>query len=320
VSLIIDLIHVLRIYGDCLALFLVMEVFRDFARVTVAFCPPSAAAKNVAITAHQIANSHFVSADRARLRQVFWNLLNNAVKFTDNGGNILVRSANVSDTTVTVSIRDSGVGMDSAVLETLFTPFDRRPADHDPDSRMGLGLGLAICKGIVGAHGGQLWATSEGPGHGSTFGVELATSEAPPANEESPAEPASGVGDSDQSPGFRVLIIEDDPDSGEMLALFLRHHGYEVVVALSLHAGLARLDENWDVVLSDIGLPDGSGLEIARRARELPNPPQRLIAFTGYGSEVDIGASREAGFDEHIVKPIDLKLLLTVVTGAQPTL
>jgi CheY-like chemotaxis protein len=110
-----------------------------------------------------------------------------------------------------------------------------------------------------------------------------------------------------------MLVVEDDADSSELLATFLSHYGHHVELASSVAVALGKLEEHWDVILSDIGLPDGSGLEIARRAREMPQRPQRLIAFTGYGSNDDVTASREAGFDDHVVKPIDLDRLLSAL-------
>ncbi len=245
------------------------------------------------------ATEHHVRGDGLRLHQVFWNLLNNAIKFTDVGGRIVVRSENVSETLVRISIRDNGTGIDPALLDTLFSPFERKPAR--PGSRSGLGLGLAICKGIVGAHGGQIGGTSEGSGRGATFTVELATAPAPKhPTAESPARPSTCAKSCAATSSQRVLIIEDDADSREMLSLFLSHQGFSVEVAGSLSSGLHRLGESWDVVMSDIGLPDGSGLEVARRARGLPQRPSRLIALTGYGSTSDIDASRQAGFDDHL--------------------
>jgi CheY-like chemotaxis protein len=223
-----------------------------------------------------------------------------------------VGTSNVSDDVGRVAVRDTGAGMSPTVLETLFSPFEHQ-AIHN-ESRSGLGLGLAICKGIVGAHQGQIWASSEGPGRGSTFAVELRTVTAEAGSDVSEAEPLQRqdiIGDSKR----RVLLVEDDADTGEMLSLFLFHNGYEVEVASTLSAGLNRLDETWDVVLSDLGLPDGSGLEIARRAQKSLNPPTRLIALTGYGTSHDIKATEEAGFDEHLVKPIDLEKLIHVLNG-----
>jgi CheY-like chemotaxis protein len=280
------------------------EVIREAIKI----CRSASEAKKVLITAHLASSTHHVSADRTRLRQVFWNLLNNAIKFTDPGGKIAVASSELDNTAVRVSVRDTGVGMDSSVLETLFLPFDRRPVADE--SRSGLGLGLAICKGIMAAHGGRIGAASEGPGRGSLFVVEL-TTVAPPA--ESAVEPPEAVAsvEGHVSKVTRVLVVEDDGDSSEMIGQLLGQRGYRVEVVSSFSVALRKLAEPWDILLSDIGLPDGSGLELARRARQMPHPPHRLIAFTGYGSSEDILASREAGFDSHVVKPIDIDSLLS---------
>ena len=309
-----DLLDVARINRNRITLRLGTFDAHDVVQEAVAICASAAQAKEVTVSPSLLADEHHVHADRTRLRQVFWNLLNNAIKFTDAGGSVIIRSSVVREGMLRVSIRDTGAGMTPDVLENLFSPFDRqligaRPVDQD--SRAGLGLGLAICKGIIGAHGGQIWATSEGPGHGSTLGVEIATAPAAAAGEQ----PSSVAleGSSATVRPLRMLVVEDDADSSEMLATFLSQCGHYVEVATSVAIALGRLDEHWDVILSDIGLPDGSGLEIARRAREVAQRPQRLIAFTGYGSSDDIIASREAGFDDHVVKPIDLDRLLSAL-------
>jgi CheY-like chemotaxis protein/nitrogen-specific signal transduction histidine kinase len=312
--LIDDLLDVARINRNRITLRLGTCDAHEVVQEAAAICAAAAQAKQVTVSTNLLADAHHVHADRARLRQVFWNLLNNAIKFTDAGGSVVIRSSVVRDGVLSVSIRDTGAGMAADVLENLFAPFDRqligaRPVDQE--SRAGLGLGLAICKGIIGAHGGQIWATSEGPGHGSTFGVEITTVPAAAADEHlmtvSRESPRAAVRP------LRMLVVEDDADSSEMLATFLSHYGHHVELASSVAVALGRLEEHWDVILSDIGLPDGSGLEIARRAREMPQRPQRLIAFTGYGSSDDVTASREAGFDDHVVKPIDLDRLLSAL-------
>jgi signal transduction histidine kinase len=312
--LIDDLLDVARINRNRISLRLGTFDAHEVVQEAAAICAAAAQAKQVSVSTNLLADAHHVHADRARLRQVFWNLLNNAIKFTDGGGSVVIRSSVVREGMMRVSIRDTGTGMTPDVLENLFAPFDRqlmgaRPVDQE--SRAGLGLGLAICKGIIGAHGGQIWASSEGPGRGSTFGVEIATAPAETGDEQSLSvdpEIARTVRP------LRMLVVEDDADSSDMLATFLAQYGHHVELASSVAVALGRLDEHWDVILSDIGLPDGSGLEIARRAREVAQGPQRrLIAFTGYGSSDDIIASREAGFDDHVVKPIDLDRLLSAL-------
>lgn len=305
--LIDDLLDLARINRDRISLTLESLDVDDVVREAIRICQPTAEEKTITITAHFLASAHHVTGDRTRLGQVFSNLLNNAIKFTDAGGSIVVHTTPARDGVVRVTIRDSGAGMDAAVLERLFAPFDRRP--EQVESRAGLGLGLAICKGIIAAHGGQVWASSEGPGLGSTFGVELTTIPRP-AEAASPQDFTPAPASVTNAPEVRVLLIEDDADSREMLSLFLSHYGYRVEAVSSLREGIGRLDEPWDVVLSDIGLPDGSGLEVARNARRKDHRPGRLIALTGYGACEDIEASRDAGFDDHVVKPIDLDRLL----------
>lgn len=307
--LIDDLLDVARISRNRISLRLETLDVHEVVGEALRICEPIASGKNVTLTPHLVASTHHVRADRARLRQVFWNLLINAIKFTDDGGQVIVRSGNAEDASIRISIRDTGAGMGPDQLQKLFAPFDR--VSPPMDSRSGLGLGLALCKGIVSAHGGQISAASQGPGSGSTFEVELATAPPPaPVETQAPrsAEKDTPAGRAERT--VRVLLIEDDPDSREMLAMFLSHYGYGVEAVSSLTAGVTRLGEPWDIILSDIGLPDGSGLEVARRAQRLSRRPRRLIALTGYGSSDDIQASRQAGFDDHVVKPVDLENLL----------
>jgi signal transduction histidine kinase len=168
-----DLLDVASINRDRIRLRLDTIDAHDVIQEAIRICVPIAETKDVRIGATLLADRHHVTADRARLRQVFWNLLTNAIKFSDRGGEILVSSANPSSAVVRVSVRDTGAGMDATVLHNLFAPFDHRADEYE--TRAGLGLGLAICKGIVAAHRGQIRASSEGPGRGSTFAVELAT-------------------------------------------------------------------------------------------------------------------------------------------------
>jgi PAS domain S-box-containing protein len=308
--LIDDLLDIARINRHRLVLNPETVDAHQLVQEAVDVCRPSAEGKKLVFTLTLRAIRHHVMADSSRLRQVFWNLLNNAIKFTPPGGEIVVSSVNKSHDVLRVSVRDSGDGMDPSVLENLFASFDRQSADHD--RRGGLGLGLSICKGIIAAHQGQISAMSDGPGRGSTFAVELATVAADHVEHEK----QSRVVQPHFSSGApRVLVIEDHRDSREMVMTFLSRYGYDAESASSFDEAVGRLDESWDIVLSDLSLPGGSGLEIARRARRLEKPPQRLIAFTGYGSDDDVSVSREAGFDEHLVKPLDLQNLLRAVGG-----
>jgi CheY-like chemotaxis protein len=279
-------------------------------------CAPTANARHVAVQVALDARTHHADADEARLRQVFWNLLTNAIKFTEPGGSILARTTNTADDLLRVTIRDSGSGMDAATLAGLFSPFDADERMRTEDSRKGLGLGLMICKAIVDAHGGHIWAMSDGPGRGSIFETELPVFRTMAAN----VTESDAPGDLQTIPDrrLRVLVIEDDVDTGAMLEHFLRHQDCEVEVAPRLDAALRRLGDGWDVVVSDIGLPDGSGLEIARHARGLVRRA-RLIALSGFGAPADVNASRDAGFDVHLVKPLDFDEFLEAVRGTSHT-
>jgi CheY-like chemotaxis protein len=172
---------------------------------------------------------------------------------------------------------------------------------------------LSISKGIVAAHHGQIWAASDGTGHGSTFAVELAT--VSEEHVEQVKVPRIRKQPHENAGAPRVLVVEDDHDSREMVVTFLSKYGYDAEAASTFDEAIDRLDQPWDVVLTDLSLPGGSGLDIGRRARGLERPPQRLIAFTGYGSPDDVSVSREAGFDAHLVKPLDLESLLKAIGG-----
>jgi PAS domain S-box-containing protein len=281
-------------------------------------CSTAADAKRIAITLDLGASTHASEADEGRLRQVFANILNNAIKFSPPGTAILVRTSNNGENAINVAIHDQGPGMDVETLSRLFKPFQQ---DQPGIRGGGLGLGLTISHQIIAAHGGRLRANSSGAGLGSTFEVELATCK-PPQTAAAPVRhrttPGANGQSTDRAARRRVLIVEDHQDNGALMSIFLTQHGYEVSLARTLRDGLKQLDRQWDVVLTDIGLSDGSGLDIARRARKLPTPP-RMIALSGYGTTADITASYQAGFDEHLVKPVNLEELLAAMAGATAT-
>jgi PAS domain S-box-containing protein len=271
-------------------------------------CGEAAHSKGVTIDVNLTAEHHHARADEARLQQVFWNLLHNAIKFSPEGARVAVRTTSSECSVLTVSVRDFGPGMDEATLQKLFSPFEQPRAPSA--GRAGLGLGLTIARNIVELHHGRIWARSDGSG--SVFEVELATIQ-PPADSDAPM-PWSRLDAT--TAGGRVLIVEDNADTGMLLSRFLTTHGYEVTLARSLAEGLTALERRWDAVLSDIGLGDGSGLEIARRTRRLDQQPEHLVALSGYGTDSDRAASREAGFDTHLVKPVDLEELLALLDSS----
>jgi signal transduction histidine kinase/integral membrane sensor domain MASE1/CheY-like chemotaxis protein len=249
-----------------------------------------------------------VHADATRLDQVAANLLHNAARYTGPGGRIAVRVFPQAEQAV-LRVEDTGIGIPPEMLERIFEPFVQAPrpsqAGAQP-SAQGLGIGLTLVRSLVEMHEGSVRAHSPGPGHGSTFEVRL------PRAAEAAAETARGGKAGASVPpaavrARRVLLLDDNVDGAESLALVLRQRGHEVV---AVHDGRAALAEAgraaFDVGLLDIGLPDGmDGYEVARRLRALEAGPRVLIALTGFGQEEDQRRSREAGFSHHLVKPVD---------------
>jgi signal transduction histidine kinase len=252
-----------------------------------------------------------VEADPGRLEQVVANLLDNAVKYTPEGGEILVEVTRDGDSAM-LRVRDTGVGISADLLSRIFDPFTQELQAIDR-SRGGLGLGLALVKRLAEMHGGSVAAHSEGPGRGSEFTVRLPLSRAPAA---APA----AVGELPAT-RRRVLLIEDHADTRESLRLLLEQQGHEVEEAGDGIEGLEKLAATRpDVALIDVGLPGLDGYAIARavRTRADVGAPY-LVAVTGYGQAADRRRALEAGFDAHLVKPVgadDLRRALA--TGATP--
>ncbi|MBX9582471.1 MAG: CHASE3 domain-containing protein [Gemmataceae bacterium] len=242
----------------------------------------------------------WVDGDRTRLTQVVNNLLANAAKFTDRGGDAAV-GLGVADGAAVLRVRDTGVGIAPDLLPRVFDAFTQ--ADESLDrSRGGLGLGLALVKGVVELHGGSVRAASPGRGGGAEFTVTLPTTAEPVAPPADAPPPEAGA-----KRRLRVLIVEDNRDAADSLRMFLELTGSEVAVAYTGPDGveLARRAAP-DLVLCDIGLPGLDGYEVARRIRdEAAGKRPVLVALTGYGEEDDRRRAREAGFDHHFTKPAD---------------
>ena len=234
-----------------------------------------------------------LDGDVARLTQVFVNLLTNAAKYTEPSGRILV-SAERDGGEVSVVVADNGRGIASDMLPRVFDLFVQERQNLDR-ARGGLGLGLAIVKNLVELHGGSVSAASDGLGRGSTFTVRLPVASAPAAD----------------SPALSVLVVDDNDDAATLLADLLAALGCRTRVAHDApEVLLLAHDYVPDVALVDIGLPAMDGYELARRLRRLPEwRGVRMLAVTGYGQEADRAASKDAGFDEHLVKPINLATL-----------
>jgi two-component system CheB/CheR fusion protein len=274
------------------------------------------------------AEDHSVWADTPRLIQVFWNLFSNAVKFTPPGGTIAVRSHCEETPTgleFVVDVADNGIGIEPDVLLDIFDAF--KQGEQTITRRFGgLGLGLAISKAIIELHGGSLAATSDGKGQGSVFSVRLPVGDLG-AGAPWPAAAAVAGGNGHHAKTaavaaeepradarLRILLVEDHHDTAEAMAELLGALGHEVTVAGSVAAGLdaaERQGGRFDLVLSDLGLPDGSGLELMAQLHGRYGV--RGIALSGYGMEEDIRKSLEAGFDRHLTKPINLQALQTAI-------
>jgi CheY-like chemotaxis protein len=253
----------------------------------------------------------FVNGDRARLAQIVDNLMHNAAKFTDVGGRMGVRmAADPATNRVVLRVTDSGIGMDADTLSRLFQPFIQ--ADRSLErSRGGLGLGLSVVKSMVELHEGTVTAESKGPGRGAEFTIRLPLI-APPIS-------AQGVESATRRPKGpqKILVIEDNIDAAETLDTLLQLWGHKVVVANAGAEGVALAkDFQPDVVLCDIGLPGGlDGYAVARelRAQHDGGAPY-LVALTGYGQDEDQRLAAAAGFDRHLVKPVDHDVLEKVLS------
>jgi len=303
--LIDDLLDLTRIIRGKIEMHMIPVDAHDILRRALSICQPDIIAKDLQVTIRLGAEKLFVKADPTRLQQVFWNLIKNAVKFTPPNGCIQINTSNPGDGRIEVRITDSGIGIDKEVLPRIFRAFEQGKSTITRQFG-GLGLGLAISKALIEPHGGDIHADSQGPGCGSTFTLNLPlTAEAPRAT----SHPAGSPGTHSALRPMRVLMVEDHRDTARVMARLLRSESLKVEWAPTMAQALHMASEtHFDLLVSDIGLPDGSGLELMRQLR-LKQPIQG-IALSGFGMEEDIRRSREAGFAVHLTKPINFKDLI----------
>lgn len=270
--------------------------------------------KQLKVTSELKATRSIVNGDPARLQQVLWNLVKNAVKFTPNGGTIVVRTSDRGET-LHVEVEDSGIGIDHAVLPRIFDAFEQ--GEQTVTRHFGgLGLGLAISKNLVELHGGKISAKSHGRNRGSIFSIDLPTS----SGDGSQSEPLHLVQPQSMSSNGKtsILLVDDHIDTSLALKLLLERRGFDVKTANTVESGLEAIrkrraiGENFDIIISDIGLPDGSGLDLISQLRR-QDPSIKAIALSGFGTDDDIRRSREAGFKEHLTKPFSFQKLEEVV-------
>jgi CheY-like chemotaxis protein len=252
----------------------------------------------------------WLEADPARLSQVLDNLLDNAAKYTDPGGRVELSAARELGSAV-LRVADTGMGISPDLLPHIFDLFTQADRSLDRE-RGGLGVGLTLVKSLVTLQGGTIEAHSDGAGRGAAFVVRLPALAEP---FEAPPEPARPPGG---GPRLRVLVVDDNPDTAVSLAMLLNLHGHEAETA---HDGIQAVEavrgQPFDAVVLDLGLPGIDGYEAARRIREIGGGRRPLlIAVSGYGFEAARARAREVGFDHHLVKPVDVAVILELLPKA----
>ncbi|AEG93179.1 hybrid sensor histidine kinase/response regulator [Ramlibacter tataouinensis] len=258
-----------------------------------------------------------LDVDPTRIAQVLGNLLNNAAKYTPDDGQVVLQ-ARRQEGQVVISVTDSGVGIPAEALPRVFEMFTQVGRNGDR-SQGGLGIGLALVRALVELHGGTVTASSAGPGRGSTFTVQLPLAADLPAAEAAPAPGADGAAAGES---LQVLVVDDNQDAAESLAMILEMSGHRARVAHDGDQALALAREfRPQVVFLDIGMPGKNGYEVARemrqQARKLGRQPV-LVALTGWGGQDDLARSRAAGFDHHLTKPADIAAVENLLAGLEP--
>jgi signal transduction histidine kinase len=311
--LIDDLLDLTRVTNGKLLLALeVVDVHETLGEVLQMF-REEIDAKQQRVHFELTADHHHVRADRARLQQMLWNLIRNAVKFTQAGGAIILRSCNAGTEddagTLEIEVEDNGIGIDPLRLPTLFTAFEQGSATISQQYG-GLGLGLAITRALSDAHGGSVAAFSEGVDKGARFTLVLPVTAARSVTIERSERPPPAA-----ERLLEVLLIEDHEDTADVMARLLETYGHRVTTAGRLADALAAIEQHqFDLVISDLGLPDGSGLDFVRVFRARSNAP--AIALTGYGMDDDVQRCIEAGFSVHLTKPVSIQQLEQVLNDA----
>ena len=308
--LIDDLLDLTRINQQKLNLVYEIVDVHDLLRSALSICSHEISAKDLTVRLELETSESRLRADAARIQQVFCNTIKNAVKFTPEGGQITLRSTDSGNDRIRIEIIDTGIGISPEFLPRIFDLFEQasRPISG------GLGLGLPISKAIVELHGGRIWASSTGLGHGTTFVIELSNVVPNIAQLSYSKNASASTADLQGFDGRRrILLVDDHADSISSMHLFLKAKGYEVTTADSVEVALkAVVRERVDLLVSDIGLPDGSGEDLIRRLRNMgQNLPS--IALSGYGMEEDIARSRAAGFQIHLIKPVSQQNLLSAI-------
>ncbi|WP_167758616.1 hybrid sensor histidine kinase/response regulator [Zemynaea arenosa] len=308
-ELVDDLLDVSRVTRGQVELEMALVDIKSTVHAAIEQSRPLIETRHHVLSTRMEADHAWVKGDRTRLVQVVVNLLNNAAKYTPQGGQLDL-SVHVHSGEVKICVSDNGSGIEPELLPHVFDLFTQ--GERTPDrSQGGLGIGLALVKSMVGLHGGRVEAFSDGPGKGATFEVVLPLAQADPADR-----PATGPSAGPDTRPARILVVDDNVDAGESLSALLEAEGHQVLVLADAAGALARADEyRPDVFILDIGLPDMSGFDLARALRARPvHARATMVALTGYGQPHDRVLSRAAGFDHHLVKPADLERLNYILT------
>ncbi len=306
--LIDDLLDVTRISKGKLQLSFETICIHQILQRAYEICREEIQAKNLEVEFQLRAARTHVEGDPARLQQVFWNLIKNSVKFTPEKGRITIETLNPASDKIEARIIDTGIGIEQEKIDKIFNAFEQGQAEITRRFG-GLGLGLAISKALIDAQGGKIRVQSAGKDKGATFSVELNTVLTPIGGD---GERQDQQVDREQEPAIsrhqRVLLVDDHHDTCIGMKRMLERHGYEITVAHSAEQAVEKIrSEDFDLLISDIGLPDRSGYELMREVRLNKDLPG--IALSGFGSEQDINQAREAGFSEHLTKPINFERL-----------
>jgi signal transduction histidine kinase/ActR/RegA family two-component response regulator len=297
--LIDDLLDLTRISKGKLQLNLETVDAHTLLKNAVDICHSEIAEKHLELRVELAATRFYLAADPARLQQIFWNLIKNAVKFTPPGGRLAIRTSDDADGNLCVKVEDNGLGIEPEYLPKIFNAFEQ----GDRVRLGGLGLGLAISKALVDLHKGRIVAASAGHEKGSEFTLFFPTIET--TGGEAPKQTLAWT---PERKYLRILLVEDHEDTNRSLTTLLHRRGYQVHSARSVESALEIAShESFDVLISDMGLPDGSGLEVMQKLSA--KSPVYGIALSGYGMEEDIRKSHAAGFSYHLIKPVDLNKL-----------
>jgi PAS domain S-box-containing protein len=300
-----DLLDVTRIAKGILSFTREAIDVHELIEFLVGMCDSEFQSKRLVLSVDLEAEKHYLDTDAGRLQQVLWNVMRNAAKFTETGGEVRIATSNDAEGKVVIIVTDNGIGMTPETVDKLFKPFEQ---GEKTISRQfgGLGLGMAISSAFVEQLGGELTAKSEGLGQGSTFTIIFPSTDVAPIQNERNGERHQSAA------GIKILLVEDHHDSALAFTRLLSKQGYAVQAAASVASALEAVAETtFDVLICDIGLPDGTGFQFIETVRKKSATP--AIALSGFGMEEDVAHGELSGFDAHLTKPVNFHNLQAAI-------